>query len=365
MPRERRHVTISDLARHLGVAKGTVSRALNNYPDVAPETRSRIALAAEELGYRPSSIARKLKSNRVDAVGIVLPMADNLIADPFLSEFLDGVSHALDQRGQDLLVSTASSIESTVHVYERLIAERKVDGIVVTRTRTDDPRINFLRDRGFPFVTHGQCGLPGGFASFDIDNERAFIEAVGHVVALGHRRIGYVGGPSAYNFSRLRLSGFRKGMVNAGLTLDEDLIVECPLDQEAGRRGANILVHRPNPPTAILCASDWLAIGAIRALRELNLRVGTDVTVIGYDGIPVGAFVDPPLTTYSQTMREAGAKVAGMLHDVINGAEPDSLSSMGEAFLVKRDSDGPPSKTPIQLAQQLSSANAVDGYKAT
>lgn len=365
MPSNRRHVTISDLARHLGVAKGTVSRALNNYPDVAPETRTRIADAAEKLGYRPSSIARKLKSNRVDAIGIVLPMADNLIADPFLSEFLDGVSHALDQRGQDMLVSTAGSIEATVHVYERLIAERKVDGIIVTRTRTDDPRINFLRDRGFPFVTHGQCGLPGGFASFDIDNELAFVQAVGHVVDLGHRRVGYIGGPSSYNFSRLRLSGYRKGIVKAGLPLEEELIVECPLDQESGRRGADKLVHLTNPPTALLCASDWLAIGAIRALRDLNVQVGADVSVIGYDGIPVGAFVDPPLTTYSQTMREAGAKVAGMLHEVINGAEPDSLSSMGEAFLLKRESDGPPAKTPSQLANLIAASNVVDGYRAT
>lgn len=365
MPRDRRHVTISDLARHLGVAKGTVSRALNNYPDVAPETRSRIASAAEQLGYRPSSIARKLKSNRVDAVGIVLPMADNLIADPFLSEFLDGVSHALDQRGQDLLVSTASSIEATVHVYERLIAERKVDGVVVTRTRTDDPRITFLRDRGFPFVTHGQCGLPGGFASFDIDNELAFIEAVAHVVKLGHRRIGYVGGPSSYNFSRLRLSGYRKGVVKAGLVPDEDLIIECPLDQEAGHQGTERLMAQPEPPTVLLCASDWLAIGAIRALRDMGLHVGSDVSVIGYDGIPVGAFVDPPLTTFSQSMRNAGATVAGMLMEVIEGTVPDTLSHMGRAVLIARNSDGPPSKTPAQLARQISSANAVDSYNAT
>lgn len=364
MPDKRRHVTIADVARHLGVAKGTVSRALNNYPDVSPQTRKRIAEAAEQLGYRPSSIARKLKAKRADAIGVVLPMADNLLADPFLSEFLDGVSHALDQRGQDLLVSTAPSIQATVQVYERIIAARKVDGLILTRTRTDDPRIQYLRERGFPFATHGQCGLPGGFASFDIDNERAILDAVAHVVLLGHRRIGYIGGPSTFNFSRLRLLGYRKGLRAAGLSCDEDLIVERPLGEEFGHTGADQLMQLPEPPTAIVCISDALAIGALRAVRDLGLTVGSDVTVIGYDGIPVGAYVDPPLTTFSQSMRSAGAKVAGMVMDVIDGAEPDTLSHMGQAVLVRRKSDGPPARSPAELAAHIRLQPTLEGREA-
>ncbi|MEM1399155.1 MAG: substrate-binding domain-containing protein [Pseudomonadota bacterium] len=365
MSQSPRQTTIVDVARYLGLAKGTVSRALNNYPDVSPATRSRVVEAAEKLGYRPSSIARRLKTKRVESIGIVMPMADNLIADPFLSEFLDGISHALDQQGQDLLVSTAPSVEATVHVYERLIAERKVDGIIVTRTRTNDPRIQFLREQGFPFVTHGQCGVLGGFAYFDIDNELAFVEAVAHIAALGHRRIGFIGGPSEFNFSRLRLLGYRTGMIKAGLEVDESLIIERPLGEEHGRTGAQELMAQPLPPTAILCTSDALAVGAMRAVRELGLRVGSDVSVIGYDGIPVGAYVEPPLTTFSQSMRNAGAKVAAMVMAVIDGAAPDSLSEMGHAVIVKRESDGPPARQPAELAAIVNRQTRESGQTAT
>ena len=364
MPDKRRHVTIEDVARHLGVAKGTVSRALNGYPDVSPATRKRISDTAEKLGYRPSSIARKLKAKRVDAIGIVLPMADNLIADHFLSEFLDGVSHALDQRGQDLLVSTAPSVEATVGVYERLIAERKIDGLIVTRTRTDDPRITYLRERSFPFATHGQCGLPGGFAYFDIDNERAMLDAVAHAVSLGHKRIAYVGGPAAFNFSRLRLLGYRRGLREAGLSPSEELVIELPLGEEFGQAGALELLRLAEPPTALICVSDGLAIGAMRAARVLGLEVGRDVSVIGYDGVPVGAYVDPPLTSFSQSMRAAGAKVAGMVIDVIDGVDPDSLSHMGRAVLVRRGSDGPPALTPAELAEKIRAFDTEDGRQA-
>ncbi|MXN66583.1 LacI family DNA-binding transcriptional regulator [Stappia sp. GBMRC 2046] len=352
MPRTKGSVTIEDVARLAGVAKGTVSRVLNNYGDTSAETRDRILQAVERLEYQPSAAARKLKRGRVDTLGIVLPAGQGEHADPFLSEFLDGIAQALDLSDRDLLVTTAHSDEHAVTVHDRLIRSRKVDGFIVTRTQGDDPRIGLLLQRGFPFVAHGRT-KETDFAWYDVDNERAFLDAVRHVVALGHRRIGFLGGPVRMNFAIQRKAGYRRGLAEAGIAHDPALEIACELNEMSGAEAARTLVHLDEPPTALVCVTDTLAIGAIEALRALGLAIGRDVTVIGYDGLPVGAYIDPPLTTFSQSAHAAGARAAQMLIDVIEGVDPLERQELVRADLVKRASDGPPEKTPKELKESL------------
>ncbi len=349
----RHNVTIGDVARRLGIAKGTVSRALNNYPDISPETRMRVLAAVDELGYRPSSIARRLKRGRVETVGIVLPTANAHISDPFLSEFLDGLSQGLGRRDHDLLVATAPDAEGTLAVYERLLAASKVDGMIVTRTLTRDPRIEYLKQRGVPFVAHGRTEDPSGYAWFDIDNEAALELAAAHAIGLGHTRIAYMGAPLDMNFAGLRLSGFKRGLEQAGLTVDPALITETPLDEIEGYEAAKQLLMQPLPPTAILAAVDVLAAGAVKAARQLGLAVGSDVSVIGYDGAPLGRYLEPPLTTLSQSVAEAGAAVAEMMLALIDGAPAHLHQRVAEVSLVRRASDGPPRLTPQELRETI------------
>ncbi|MBO6755088.1 MAG: LacI family DNA-binding transcriptional regulator [Roseibium sp.] len=349
----RGSVTIEDVARHVGVAKGTVSRVLNNYTDISPKTRERILKAVKELGYQPSSTARSLKRGRQDTFGIVIPVGHGHGADPFLSEFIDGIARALDDLDQDLLVTTAHSPAHMLETHERLIARRKVDGFIVTRTEVDDPRVAFLVERKFPFVAHGRTRHPDDYAWFDIDNETAFVEGVVHVHGLGHRRIGYIGGPHGLNFARQRREGYLKGLGQVGLDADPALIVSHALSEQGGVEGACELLALSEPPTAILCATDAIAIGAMRLCRDKGLRVGSDVTVIGYDGLPVGGYVDPPLTTFSQSPQAAGGRMARMLIDIVNGEGPARPHDLARAELVRRSSDGPPAKSPQELAQFL------------
>ncbi len=356
MERRRPGGTIQQVAQHLGLAKGTVSRALNNYSDISSDTRDRILAAVDELGYRPSSTARRLKSGRVETVGIVLPVSTSHISDPFLAEFLDGVSEALGRHDMDLLVTTARDPTDAVAVFERLIAAAKVDGFIVTRTLTDDPRISFLVRFDIPFVAHGRTADPSGYAWLDVDNEGAFAEAVGHLAGLGHKRVGFVGGPAELNLARLRRDGYERGLGECGLECDPELEVEAAMSEQGGFLAAEELLALARPPTALLCATDALAIGAVLALRKAGLTVGRDVSVVGYDGVPVAAHIDPPITTLAQSTRDAGERVAEMLMEILERADPVSLQEITTARLVRRASDGPPTRTPEELRRQIDAA---------
>jgi len=346
-----RRVTINDVAQHLGVAKGTVSRALNNYGDVSADMRQRVAAAAHKLGYKPSSLARRLTRGRADTVGMVLIVGGPLLNDPFLSEFLDGVSRSLRRRSRDLLVATAPSAEAAIAEYEAMAQLRKVDGFLLTRTESRDPRVRFLQEKGLPFVTHGRVQGKNDHPWFDIDNEAAMVEAVDHLAALGHRRIGLVAAPSASNFARLRLRGFHRGIGRVGLDRADAPVETAPtMDIERGRAAALRLLRAPVPPTALVCMTDVLAIGAYAAARDLQLRVGRDLSVIGYDGLPTGAFLDPPLTTFDQSSADYGAYVADLLLDLIDGVASEQTGRLEKARFVARGSHGPPRLSPRQLA---------------
>lgn len=353
MSRHRGSVTIDDVARHVGVAKGTVSRVLNNYTDISDQTRQRILNAVRELGYQPSATARNLKRGRQDTLGIIIPVGHGNGADPFLSEFIDGIARALDELGLDLLVTTTHSREHMFETLQRLIARRKVDGFIITRTEVNDPRIAFLSEKGFPFVAHGRSAQTDAHAWFDIDNEKAFADGVRHIYSLGHERIGFIGGSLELNFARQRRDGYRAGLEALGVPHDPSLETLQGLNEKGGFAGAEQLLGLDSPPTALLCVTDALAIGAFKFCRKYGLTIGQDVTVIGYDGLPVGAYLDPPLTTFSQSAQEAGGRVARMLAEVLDGKDPKSLQALAEATLIRRASDGAPAKTPAALHAAL------------
>ena len=356
----RRRVTINDVAQHLGIAKGTVSRALNGYGDVSETLRQRVRAAAQELGYKPSSLARRLTRGSADTIGMVLIVGGPQLYDPFLSQFLDGASSSLRRRGRDLLVSTAPSTEAAVPEFEALAQLRKVDGFLLTRTESKDPRVLFLQEKGLPFVTHGRVEGENSHPWFDIDNEAAMIEAVDQLSALGHERIGLIAAPSRLNFGRLRLRGFRRGIALAGLdTGDLPIETVTTVDSESGRQAAIRLLRDPMPPTALVCMTDVLAIGAYAAARDLRLRVGRDISVIGYDGLPTGGFLDPPLSTFDQAPGDYGGYVADMLLDLIDGDTTDHPGRLERARFAARGSHGPPTLSSQELRRLVGQTEAT------
>ncbi len=354
----RGKVTIEALARELGLAKSTVSRALNGYPDIAEETRSRVQAAALASGYAASSLARSLKRGRVDTVGIVLPGAHLDIGSPFLVQFLRGATKVLEGRGVDLLVANAAAPERWQETYDRLIVTRKVDGFILTRTLSDDPRIAYLREKGAPFVAFGRTAGAEDFAWLDVDCGAAAGDAAAHLAALGHHRIGHVAAPESVNFARLRREAVREKLTALGL-YEPSLIVEAGMTADDGRRATTTLMGLARPPTALICDLDLLAFGAMAALRDLNLTVGSDVSVLGYGDIPLADLHSPPLSTWSQDSETAGGWVAEMLLALINGTAPEILQRLRPADFLRRGSDSAPARDSDKLRKLLGKAPAL------
>ncbi len=335
----RKRVTINDLAAELGLAKGTVSRALNGYPDIAEATQLRVRRAAERMGYRPMAQAQAIRTGRARSLGLVLNAGRSDAHKPFLTDFLDGISRAASEESWTLTVATAEDETDEVATMARLVDERKVDGFILPRTKTRDARIALLRARNVPFIMYGRTEDPAECAWFDIDGEGAIRAAVLRLAGFGHRRIGYIGGLAEFNYSLLRRQGFLDGMAEAGLTVDPALMADGVFTVEDGAIAGLRLLDHPEPPTAVVCALDVAALGLYRAAGRAERKVGRDLAVISYDGSPEAAAADPPLTTYAVDTRAAGRALAGMLISRIRGTAPEELRQIVPARLIPRESD--------------------------
>ncbi len=356
VPSNTARVTISDVAEALGLTKGTVSRALNNYPDISDVTRQRVARKAELMGYRPLAQAQAIRTGRSRAIGLVLQTDVAGAQRPFLSDFLAGVSNAASDASWTLTVAMSGGGSEMLATMQRLIEERKADGFIVPRTYADDARAKLLKQLNIPFVLYGRLREVGDCAWFDILGEEAMRKAVMRLAGQGHTRIGFVNGGMEYNFSYLREEGFRHGMAEADLRIDEDLVLDGAMTRDAGREKAIRLLKNQRPPTAILFAVDMAALGAYDAAEMHRLVIGDDISIISYDGIPECAWVRPKLTSFKVDSKMAGSRLAELLIRHIRGEDPSTLRESAHAMLWPGGSDGPPRITTEELAQRVASA---------
>lgn len=346
-------VTIDVLAQSLGLTKGTVSKALNDYADVSEKTRKRVQLEARRLGYQPLSHAQAIRTGRVRALGLVLSIDAHDASRPFLTDFLDGVSRYASAEGWTLTIATANSDSELLTTMIRLIDDRKADGFILPRTLHEDPRVALLTRSEVPFVLYGRCAGCENYAWFDVLGEDAIHRAVLRLADQGHRRIGFLNASHKFEFARLRETGFLEGMSNAGLAVDRTLIVTGCHTSSDGARAAADLLAQPCPPTALICATDMVALGAYEAARHFGLEIGRDLSVIGYDGIPEGQYAHPTLTTFNADSRDAGERLARLLIEQIRGKSAHELQETSCATLIARQSDGPPRLTSDELATYL------------
>lgn len=354
--RLRGRVTIQDVARETGLAKGTVSRALNDYADIAEGTRKRVKQAARRLGYIPLSHAQAIRTGRVRSIGLVLQESEHDGHRPFLTDFLAGLSEAASAESWTMTVATARTETDTMRTLGRLVDERKADGFVLPRTYLDDKRVTFLRGANVPFVMFGRIRDDEDCCWFDIDSETATRESVARLLALGHRRIGFVGAGAGYTFSKLRLDGYLAGLADAGLPEEPDLMVSDVMTRADGVVATQRLLALPRPPTAIVFAVDRAAFGAYDAAAMHGLRIGQDLSVLSYDGLPEGDMMTPPLSTHSVDMRHAGERLAHLLIGRIRGDDPADLKELAQARWVARGSHGAPAMTTDDLAKQVASS---------
>ena len=313
-----RRPTIRDVAARAGVSHQTVSRVINGRDEVAPGTRRRVQSAIRQLQYVPSPLARGLMGSRTHSLGMVT--AD--VTDHFFAEAIAGAELETRKRGYYLIVaSVEGEAEDDELAYLRLMLERRVEGLIVARPQA--PLTLEQLPPGVERVPLVSIGSPevSGFVAVDVDNRNGGLEATSRLLAHGHRAIATITGPRDWPSARDRREGYELALREAG-AYDERL-VEGASDWglESGREALARLLTRAAGFTAVFAHSDLLALGAIRELRARGLSVPHDLSVVGYDDIPVAGFVDPPLTTVRQPMREVGALAAKVLLDRIAGDE--------------------------------------------
>ena len=305
------------------------------------------------MGYWPLAQAQAIRTGRSRAIGLVLQTDVEGAQRPFLANFLEGVTREASAAGWTLTVATSAGEDEMLRTLRRLVDERKADGFILPRTYSNDARMEYLRDAGVPFVLYGRVRDPRGCAWFDMLGENAMHSATLRLVEHGHRRIGFVNGGLEYNFSHLRRSGYRDGLAEAGLGFDEALVVDGAMTRAQGAAATLALLSRQAPPTAIVYAVDLAALGAYDVAERTGLRIGQDLSVISYDGIPEGRWVTPRLSTFSVDSRLAGSKLAELLIRRVRGADPETLRETAEAELQAGGSDGPPCLTSEEIAQQM------------
>jgi DNA-binding LacI/PurR family transcriptional regulator len=334
-----KRATIVDVAARAGVAISSVSSALNDRPGVSESTRKRILDAADELGFVPSLRGRSLSSKRAFAVGFAVQRdPDVLESDPFFASFIGGVESVLGSRGYALVLQMGTGTEETLERYRSLAAGRRVDGVFLSEIEIDDPRIPLLQKMQIPAVgiNADRAGFP--FPSVRQDHLAGIERLIRYLVDLGHTKIAHVSGPRQYIHSQQRENAWRESLVSTGI--EPGRVIVGDFTYEGGQRAADELLVGGDTPTAVLCANDLTAVGFIARAIDLGFSVPRDVSVMGYDGIPLGEYVRPTLTTLRTSPRLIGAEAASLLLDQIEGLSVSDVD-IAPVSLVVRESTGP------------------------
>lgn len=335
---------LKSLSEHLGLSQATVSRALNGYTTVKPATRLKVEEAAKRLNYRPNSSAQRLATGKAGAFGLIVTAGEAMLIDPHFSEFLAGLTRELALFDIDILL-TSAPIENQAATYQRFADSGKVDGFIVSAPKRVDARIEALLEMDFPFVVHGQCETSQRYSYYDIDNQSAFEQAANLLLQLGHTRIAFINGPPDAMFTAQRHAGFTAALGARGIAINPDYIVQAPMTEEVGYNGIKSMLSLDNPPTALICSSMILVLGAQRAIREAGLVIGKDISIISHDDELSSMKTENfsvPLTVTRSPISNAAVELATMLRDIVAGRTTKPVQREVPVDLIVRGSTAPP-----------------------
>jgi LacI family transcriptional regulator len=304
--------TIAQLSK---VSRSTVSRVINNHPNVNAGTRERVLEVIRAMNFQPNVAARGLAKGKTRVLGLVIPMGvAALFADPYFLSFIQGVSAACNLHDHSVMLWIAEP-EYERRTIRQILHGGLIDGVIVASNLIEDPVVQALIESDLPFILNGRHPSNDRVSYVDIDNIASAREAVLHLVRLGRQRIGTITGPQDMIAGADRLAGYSSALRDRGQVVNPELIVESDFTEAGGYHAMQRLIARQ--PDAVFVASDTMAVGTLRALREANLRVPADVAVIGFDDNPAAARTDPPLSTMRQPIQRSGELATETLIDLI------------------------------------------------
>jgi len=331
-------VTIQDIASYLNLAPSTVSKALNDYPHISAETKNRVLEASRELGYYPSATARNLRRGRTDKIGLLINTSIMYMSE-YLSEVFPGATIAAEKQGYNLVFYTAAV--NRPDELMRVCRTREVDGLILLWAGEIEEAITFLRQEQLPFVLLDRRVDDPHVSYIAADNFNGALSLTRHLLELGHRRIGFTTRPELGATSSDRLAGYQQALAEAGVPLDESLIISTVIEPRSGYYAANQLLDLAAPPTAIFAMHDTVAVDVFRAVIERGLRVPDDVAIVGFDGFPSSLTTQPPITTVKLPLSEMGrAAVETLLTHVSDHNHPATHIKLPVRLLARQSTLG-------------------------
>lgn len=333
-------VTIREVAQEAHVSIATVSYVLNNSRPVRADTRARVLAAVQRLGYHPNITARNLQASRTCLLGCPWHPVANDQFNPILDHFLQTICEAAAQHSYRTLVFPAVSDAEELVIYDELIRIGQVDGLILSNTNFDDPRIRHLTEIGFPFVAFGRANPDWDFAWVDVDGAAGTRLATAHLLAQGHRRIACLVWPDSSLSGHYRQQGYLTTMAEAGLTVHVEWVPVTDNTHDHAYANTRHLLRLPvdRRPSAILALSDLMAMGVINAAADAGLTVGHDLAVVGFDDAPIAGYLRPALTSLAQPIREIGQHTVRMLIQLIGGVMPEPRQVLLPPELIVRES---------------------------
>jgi DNA-binding LacI/PurR family transcriptional regulator len=325
-------VTIKDVARQVGVAHSTVSRALRGSPLISRATAARVQQAALDLGYQPSAAARSLKTNTTHVLGIVVSNID----DPFFGEILQGIEDVAQANGYSLFIATSQRDLQRQQTIVQALSEHRVDGVVICSTSFSDVQNKQFSDIGIPIVVvNNQAAEDYKYSIYhdDVDGSR---QVTRHLIGLGHEKLAYLGNSLSGRTTLDRLSGFRQEMELAGLPIPAEFIHQVPGGgPENALAALNHFLDLPDRPTALVCYNDMMAIGVLKGLQQAGFRIPGDFSVTGFDNIVFSGYTQPPLTTFDQPKRFIGMEAAHLILGLLKSPAGEEAISQPRIRMLK------------------------------
>jgi DNA-binding LacI/PurR family transcriptional regulator len=317
-------ITIKDVAKEANVSPSTVSRVIANNPRISEETKKRVREAMDKLGYHPNFTARSLAVNSTATIGVVMPFsASHVLQDPFFPEVIRGISVQAREHKYGLYLSTAGTEDEIYEEVVGMVQGRRVDGLILLYSRTDDRIIKYLQKIDFPFTVIGRPVIGAERVTY-VDNDNIYITKVvtDYLIGLGHTKIAFVGYDGDFVFMLDRLEGYKQALSETGISFNEDYIVQKSTLNK-GKEAIISFLSSVDTPTALVCTDDFIAIELMSHFEELTIRVPEDVSIASFNNVLLAEYSKPPLTSVDINIFQLGVEGASCLIEKIKN--PDVL----------------------------------------
>ena len=331
-------LTLEEIAKQAGVSRSTVSRVINDHPNVRENVRERVLGIVKNTGYRPHPAARSLASQKTNVLGLVIPRSTHtFFTDPYFPQLTQGVAEACNQYDYILSLFLFKTEDDEKRLIPRISRRGLVDGLIIQSTHLGDNFIPQLSKGTVPYVVAGRPLNAPEANYIDVDNVEGAYEAVVHLIRAGRKRIATITCALNSSVGLDRLDGYKKALSNFAIPYEDRLVTTGDFTEQGGYLAAKTLL--PSQPDAIFVASDTMALGTMRALKEANLHIPQDISIVGFDDLPPALQSDPQLTTVRQPIRRFGAKAVETLLEIIeNGSGITRQVIMGVELIVRESS---------------------------